>query len=154
MSINTRVEKTLNTRPATGSDFDFAWEVYRDAVRPMIEPKLKGKWDDTKEKENFRSIWEPTTVHVILLDGTPMGWGAVTSEKNKVVIKHFYFQEKHRGKGYGTKMLEELLAKWKGEGKEVHVDTVNGSRAASMAYRLGFIRKKEDTLVTSFVRKS
>lgn len=144
-------KRTLATRPATDRDFDFAWEVYVEAVRPVIEPKLDRSWDDAFERERFRETWDAATAHVIALDDEAIGWGAVTESQDRIVIDHFYIREHHRGRGYGATLLSELRKSWTETGKAVHASLVKDSRLIGAAERFGFERTQEDDLVQEMV---
>ncbi|MEW6734858.1 MAG: GNAT family N-acetyltransferase [Acidobacteriota bacterium] len=145
------IERVLETRPATDSDFDFAWRIYLEAVRPMIEPKLNRAWDDADERERFRSIWQPANAHVITLDNQPIGWGSANISDDKAVIDHLYIEEQYRGKGYGTKLLSELLNLWNSQGKAVHASIIKENRAISLSHRLGFEQVHEDALAINVI---
>jgi GNAT superfamily N-acetyltransferase len=144
-------EKLLATRPASDSDFDFAWKVYCKSVKPLIEPKLSRAWVDDDERERFRFLWDPAVAQVITIDDEPVGWGAATVTEEKVVIDHLYFLEEHRGKGYGTRLLSELIQLWKGQGKAVHASVLKENRALSLAARLGFEKLQDDDLARNLV---
>jgi len=120
----------------------------------MIEPKLDAPWDDKREQENFRSIWVPENAHVVMLDSSPIGWGAMTTGSDSITIDHFYLLEPHRGKGYGTKILEAVIADAKRTGKDVRADALKEGRVLSLVPRLGFVEVAENDLVKSFLHKT
>ncbi|HET9225048.1 MAG TPA: GNAT family N-acetyltransferase [Thermoanaerobaculia bacterium] len=130
------------------------WETYREAIKPLIGPKLEGGWDDKREQDRFKAVWREDSSHIVMLDGEPIGWGAITLEATTVTIDHFYLLEAHRGKGYGTRILESLISQWNREGKEVRANVIRDNPALSLAPALGFMETEEGTSLTkSLIRK-
>jgi predicted GNAT family acetyltransferase len=144
-------ERILATRPAASADFDYAWKVYQQAIRPLIEPQLQRTWVESNENARFRSVWNEANAHVITLDGTAVGWAAANVTDTEVEIEHFYIEEPHRGKGYATRILTELIRNWLAEGKSVHASVLTAGRATALAKRLGFSHQRQDELVTLMV---
>jgi GNAT superfamily N-acetyltransferase len=54
-----------------------------------------------------------------------------------VTVDHFYIRETHRGQGFGGKVLQELLTRWKAAGKPVEFSVLKGVRAMNFVTRLG-----------------
>ena len=78
----------------------------------------------------------------------PKGWDTAGI---KAVIDHLYFLEEHRGKGYATRLLSELLQLWKAQGKAVHASVLKENRALSLAARLGFEKLQDDDLARNLI---
>jgi GNAT superfamily N-acetyltransferase len=136
-------EQLLTTRSATDSDLEYVWKVYKEAVKSHIEPKLKQGWVDANELTNFRKAWKPANSHIIMMDSVPIGWGGVVVTPTEASIEHLYIEPAHRGKGYGTRLISEMLQVWRKEGKAVHAPVLKGSRAIGAATRLGFEKRTD-----------
>lgn len=138
-------ERILATRPATESDFQYVWSVYREAVKPHITPKLKDGWHDDVEIENFRNMWKAPDSHIVTVDELPVGWGGVVTSGNEIWIEHLYIEPGHRGKGYGTRLVSELTKQWNQEGKSVHAPVLKDERLMKLVSRLGFEKTGADS---------
>ena len=139
-------EQVLSTRPATVADLDYVWNVYKEAVRPHIEPQLKHGWIEATEFSNFSKSWKQADTHIILIDGVSIGWGGVDLSGTDASIEHLYIEPAHRGKGYGTRLVSELLLVWEAEGKAVHAPILKGSPAIGAVIRLGFGKRSDSQL--------
>lgn len=131
-------EKLLATRPAKDSDFQYVWDVYREAVKAHIGPKLKGGWVDSVEVEKFRKTWKAGDSHIVLMDSIPIGWSGVVASEKEVRIEHLYIEPQHRGKGYGTRLVSEMTKRWTNEGKAVYAPVLREKRLVTAISRLGF----------------
>jgi GNAT superfamily N-acetyltransferase len=138
-------ETLLATRPAKESDFQYVWGVYREAVKPYIEPKLKDGWIDSVEIERFRKIWKAADSHIIMVDKTPIGWGGAVVSENEIRIDHLYIEPQHRGKGYGTRLVSELTKMWSKEGKTIYAPVLREKRLVALTSRIGFVKHGDDT---------
>jgi len=139
-------EKLLKTRPANENDFQYVWNVYSEAVKPLVEPKLKGGWVDTVEIERFRKTWKAAGSHIIMLDNTPIGWGGAVVSEREVRIDHLYIEPSHRGKGYGSRLVAELTKQWSKDGKTVYASVLRDEkRLAVLSSRLGFVKGSDET---------
>jgi GNAT superfamily N-acetyltransferase len=131
-------QQKLETRSATADDINYVWNVYKDAIRSHVEPHLKNGWNDSEELNKFRKAWKPEDSHIIMLDGTPIGWGGATVSASSVTLDHLYIEPSHREKGYAHKLVSELLHRWKQEGKVVRAPILRGSPVIKFATELGF----------------
>lgn len=138
--------KTLETRSAAEADEDFVWSVYRDAVRPHIEPRLSSGWDDAKERVNFLGLFKACDAHIISLDGAPIGWVGGTDDGKTVVVEHLYVTAAYRGLGYGRRVFEGLLSQWNQAGKTVEASVLKNVRAKAALQGLGFTQVSDDDL--------
>jgi len=143
--------ETLATHAAKDHDFDFAWSVYSEVVRPLIEPKLNRTWTDSEEMENFREVWNSAESQIITLDGVPIGWGAAKVTDDEVEIYHLYISDQYRGKDYATTLLSELLQQWKAEGKTVRAPVLKDERLIPWTERLGGVKHEENDLIQIMV---
>lgn len=146
-------EQHLATRPATDGDFQYAWRVYSEAVKPYIEPKLKNGWIDEAEIERFRKVWNVADTHIITINGAAIGWAGAVISDTEVRIDHLYIEADHRGKGYGSKLVSEMSKTWTDQGKRIVAPVMKDQRLIDAAVRLGFQKHAEgdDTLVQLLV---
>jgi GNAT superfamily N-acetyltransferase len=131
-------QRILETSRATARDLDYVWSVYRQIVRPLIEPRLPGGWDDSTERGKFIDSFVLDESHILRLDGKPIGWLAGKDDGKTALLEHMYIEEPHRGKGYGGRVFQELLKEWKSAGKKVNVQVLKNTRAREFILRQGF----------------
>src|SRR5438105_12927678 len=96
----------LETRPATQGDFDFAWKVYSDHVKPLITPHMTRSWVDADERSRFATLWKPQEAHIMLLDGEPVGWFSCNIGQEIVDIEHGYILPAYQHRGIGGRILK------------------------------------------------
>jgi GNAT superfamily N-acetyltransferase len=148
-----RAASNLRTRAAKEQDFDFVWPIYRDAVRPFVEPKLDRKWDDEEELHRFKNLWRPSESYIITCEGEMIGWYAARVTERRATIHHFAIATPHRGKGHATQLLTKLLQTWTSEGREVEASALKGSRQAVLYQRLGGQQTRKDELAVFMMWK-
>ncbi|MBY4606370.1 GNAT family N-acetyltransferase [Rhizobium sp. 9T] len=142
------------TRDAVEADLGFAWMLYEQSVRPLMEPHLhlarKSAWDENAEKDAFLSIWDLKKVLMITVEDNPIGWLSIDSSENTIRIENIYLLEKFRGHGLGTTLLNWLIS--------IHPDRpfilslIEGCRSESLYNRLGFVEQKEIGFEKIFIR--
>jgi GNAT superfamily N-acetyltransferase len=150
-------ESVLETRPATGDDFQYVWSVYSDSIKDHITPHLKSGWDDAVEIERFRKIWNAADSHIIMVDQKPVGWGGVVISEKEVRIEHLYIEGAHRGKHIGPRLVSEMAAQWTREGKIVRAELLKDERIMELASHIGFEKTESDSdhpLTHTFTYKS
>src|SRR6185437_2779679 len=137
--------KIAETRPATQSDFEFAWKLYSDSVRPMMEQHIlrerNESWSHDEEKSRFAKIWDPAKVLIVTCDNEPIGWLSVAKSGDTVHLENFYIEAKYRSKGLGSALLSWLI----GQHKNTMFVTslITGSRSRSLYERVGFAEKRK-----------
>jgi GNAT superfamily N-acetyltransferase len=127
------------------NDFDYAWKVYSEAVKPHIAPLLKRGWEDHVEVDNFRKVWSLPTSHIITLDQIPVGWIGVLISGDHVEIEHLYIDSSFRGRGIGSRLVSELIKQWNQEGKAVKANELRDPRVSRFASRLGLVAAGSDS---------
>lgn len=132
--------KVAETGTATPADFEFAWKLYADSVRPLIEPHILRErneaWKDDDEKARFATIWDVSKVLIITCDGTPIGWVSVAETDKGVHLKNFYIDELYRNKGLGSAVLRWLITQHKT--RPFTASLIAGTPSRSLYERAGF----------------
>ena len=130
------------TECISNQDFETARKVTQ-AYMDWLNADLSYQNPDS-EFENFSEMYGPPdgTYLILLEDGTkPVGGAGLRRITGEICeIKRMYIEEGHRGKGYGKRLLLELLRKANALGYEkVRLETVPRLEIANGLYtRTGF----------------
>ena len=136
----------LQVRSATEDDFELIWQMYRDAVRPFVEPRLGRSWDDGEERDRFRHIWRPSESYVVTVGEDVIGWYAAMVTERRAAIHHFAIAEPHRRHGHATKLLSDLIHGWRSQGKDVEASALKESSLDALHRQLGGHKTREEEL--------
>jgi ribosomal protein S18 acetylase RimI-like enzyme len=105
-------------------------------------------WDDAAEKERFLTTLDLENSSIILFDGTPVGWFALSGDATHISIDHAYVANSYQRKGIGS-ILVEYIRKGAGKmGKTVLVETLKNGTASRFFEKQGF-RKHGDGEITT-----
>ena len=75
-------------RPATADDFEFAFEVKRDALGPYVAERWG--WDDALQIQHHQKQWVDKPWQVILCAGVPVGTVSVHWKATHLQFGEFY----------------------------------------------------------------
>jgi GNAT superfamily N-acetyltransferase len=139
-------QRILETRPATDSDEQFLWKLYEESVKPLMEKHIAGGWDSAAERTKFLSSVQLSGVHVLELDGQPIGWLGGEVGDTEAVLEHFYVEPGERGNGVGGTVFRELVDSWKAAGKTVKVSLHSDAKALDFVRRQGFVTAGGDQI--------
>lgn len=83
----------LEYREATADDFNFAWNVYAENVRPLI-----GGWAQHEQQAKFAQEWRNhDNKCIIRLDGEDIGWLSCVMGDAQVTVDNLHFLAGHPG---------------------------------------------------------
>jgi ribosomal protein S18 acetylase RimI-like enzyme len=137
----------ITLRPVGSSDRDFLLQVYastREEELRLVDwsadqkaafVRMQFEAQDAYYREHYR----PATFDVIELDGEPVGRLYVARWEDEIRIIDIALLPDHRGRGIGTRLLEELLAEGAETGKSVSVHVELNNPARRLYERLGFV---------------
>ena len=94
-------------RQAVADDFEFAFEVKRDALGPYVA-ECWG-WDDALQIQHHQKQWADKPWQVILCAGLPVGTVSVHWKQTHLQFGEFYITSSHRRRGLGTAVLSDSL---------------------------------------------
>jgi ribosomal protein S18 acetylase RimI-like enzyme len=136
----------LTLRAATPEDEGFLFRVYAST---RTEELAAVDWDDA-QKETFL-LWQAATQHryygeyypgatfqVILADETPVGRLYLHRRADEIRIMDIALLPEFRGRGYGTALIEQVLAEGRASGRRVTIHVELFNPALSLYRRLGF----------------
>lgn len=125
-------------RPCTASDYDWAYALKCDAYRDIVERQF-GPWDEAFQRALFTRRWNPTRAQIVLVDGEPVGFLNVENRPADEWIDEIQVVRAWRGRGLGTALLRDLIARATADRKPLRLQVLKGNpRAHALYLRLGF----------------
>ncbi|WP_433894499.1 N-acetyltransferase family protein [Streptomyces sp. CA-111067] len=137
-------------RGAELADVETIVELRAVVMRPDLE--RLGRFDEHRVRQRLRDGFSPEHTSVILADGAFAGCVTLRPAADGRWLEHFYLDPGVQGRGLGSAVLRELLARTDGEGVAVRLNVLQGSGARRLYERHGFVVEGEDAVDVSMVR--
>jgi ribosomal protein S18 acetylase RimI-like enzyme len=141
----------VTARPATPDDAPFLLAVY--ASTREEELALVGWTDEQKaafcasqfaaQDAWYRENYPGATYDVVLVDGEPAGRRYVARWPDEIRLMDIALLPAYRGRGIGSRLLDELLAEADAAGRRTSVHVEKFNRARSLYERLGFVEAED-----------
>jgi ribosomal protein S18 acetylase RimI-like enzyme len=132
------VDQTVSLRRAQKDDYEFAWKVYSAVVKPQMAAHLKHEWTDDEQKRRFATIWKPENAMIGSVGDVKVGWFAHVENKDEIILEHGYVLPEYQRRGFGSKVLTQLLEGFKGKGKPITLEVLKNSPYRGFFERFGF----------------
>lgn len=114
-------------------------------MRPDLE--RLGRFDPVRVRQRFLDAFLPQNTRVIVVDGHDVGLIAVRHESDAVWIEHFYLDPARQGRGLGSAVIAEVMAKHHRRGDlPFRLNVLQGSPARRLYERHGFALESEDAV--------
>lgn len=126
----------FDLRPAAPSDFEFAFEVKRDAMGPHI--RVRWEWDEQFQLRHHAKRWVEKPWQIICVGQTDIGTVSIDVRPTHMQFGEFYILAAYRGQGLGTCVLSEALCKADALGLETRLEYLKWNPVASLYARHGF----------------
>jgi ribosomal protein S18 acetylase RimI-like enzyme len=97
----------ISLRPASDLDFEFAFQVKKDALGPYIE-QVWG-WDETFQRRFHLNDWAQRRPEIVECDGQAVGTLDVVRHPDHLYIGDFYLLPSHQRRGIGSALLSRVL---------------------------------------------
>jgi ribosomal protein S18 acetylase RimI-like enzyme len=123
-------------RPAKPRDYLLAASLYLDGAESYLS-KI-GRWNGLRSKSRFRRGYKQAQTQVICVGDQPIGWMQVAEFVGRLHLHQLHLSAEFRGRGIGTRLLEDLLQRADSIGKPVTLEVMHGNRARRLYLRLGF----------------
>ena len=81
-------DRTIDLRPSTAKDFDFAWGLYRDLMKPLAEELME--WKEERQKVVVEREVVSGRASIIVAGGREVGWLHVREETNEIELCQLY----------------------------------------------------------------
>jgi ribosomal protein S18 acetylase RimI-like enzyme len=134
-------------RPATASDRDFLYGLHCATMREAIAQTWG--WDETWQRTDFEARFQRCEVSVIEIDGRATGAVWLEWRPAELYVTDLQILPELQGRGAGTAVLREIIAKAATLGIPVALQVLRVNRRAQRLYeRLGFrVTATSDTSV-------
>ena len=126
----------IELKKASESDFEFAFEVKKDAMGPYI--KSKWGWDETFQLTLHRQRWVEKPWFIILFESEPIGTLSIAENQEGKRLGEFYIKNAYRNKGIGTNILSQFLNECDKNSHRVVLEYLKWNPVGSLYKRHGF----------------
>lgn len=129
--------RAFRLRPAASEDFQFAWSLYRDLMKPLTV-ELLGWWNELGQKRVVVLALAQEGTSVIVINESDAGWLQVVELPDSIYLVQLCLLPSLQNRGIGTAIVRELSDKATQAGKPLILDVMKNNRARSLYERLGF----------------
>lgn len=145
-------ETNWGLRPGRAEDVEAMAELRAEAMRDDLV--RLGRYDEHRVRRRLRDGFSPAHTSVIEVDGALAGCVTVRpyEDGEGLYLEHFYLHSRTRGRGLGTAVLRELLARADEAALPVRLVVLQGSAARRLYEREGFAWESEDPVDVLMVR--
>lgn len=130
--------------PVTKADFEPLLTLRTDVMREHLE--RVGRYTPERSRKMFRGHFDEPGTRLILQDGVRVGCVGFRRHDHEIRIDSFYLERRLHGSGLGTNILMALLAEADTADLPVRLEVLNGSPAARLYLRHGFVKLREDEI--------
>jgi GNAT superfamily N-acetyltransferase len=127
----------VDLRPATWSDYSFAFRVHCAAMRPSVEPIFG--WDERFQARYFRLHFNPAQRQIIRFAGVDVGIFSVEEQEESLFLALIAILPRYQQLGIGTTLIRGLQREARERGFPVTLRVLKSNHRARALYkRLGF----------------
>jgi len=126
----------IELKKATENDFDFAFEVKKQAMGPHIISKWG--WDEEYQLYLHKQKWKEKPWFILVCEGEHVGTVSIHRLEKYIRFGEFYLLDNYRNKGIGSTVLKELLAECDRKYKKVVLEYLKWNPVGSLYKRNGF----------------
>jgi ribosomal protein S18 acetylase RimI-like enzyme len=127
----------FSLRPANPDDLEVLYAIHRAAMKKYVE-RTWG-WDEDWQARYFREQFDAATRQVICCAGVVAGFLDVRDASDSVYLVNIEFAPEFQGRGIGTRLICELLARAAARSVPVKLQVLKANPSAQALYaRLGF----------------
>ncbi|MFF0425894.1 GNAT family N-acetyltransferase [Streptomyces sp. NPDC004520] len=139
-------------RPGRAQDVEAIAELRAEVMREDLV--RLGRYDEHRVRQRLRDGFSPAHTSVIEVDGALAGCVTVRpyEDGEGLYLEHFYLDPDTQGRGLGTAVLRELLARADEASLPVRLVVLQGSAARRLYEREGFAWESEDPVDVLMVR--
>ena len=123
-------------RPASRSDFDFCWPIYRDAMKPLTE--AMSQWNEPAQHKVVAQAVTDSGTSILRQDQADVGWLQVEESRHVVQLKQIFLLPTVRNRGLGTSFLTWMKERADRKRKDLTLEVMGNNPARRLYERLGF----------------
>lgn len=119
------------------NDYKFIYDIKKSAYKDYVE-KHYGPWKENEQIKFFDDYIKKQSnfIKIIVLDNKSIGFVDISVIDNICEINNICIDEKYRGQGIGTQILNDCLNKHKD--KDIKLQYFKSNRVGNLYKRLGF----------------
>ncbi len=129
-------------RNAQDSDYGLAEHLYLATMKPLLS--RLGAFDELEFIANFKRLYRPADVKIIVVDGVDAGWLQISESEQEISLYQIHIGPGYRSRGIGTRLMQDLLARGRQQRKPISLYVVRNNPAKALYERLGFKVVGED----------
>jgi len=129
--------RAFQLRPASSTDFRFAWSLYKELVLPLAV-ELLGEWYETGQKRIVDLALAQKGTSIIVVDGLDAGWMQVVELPESAYLRQLYLAPAFQNRRIGTIIITELIGRARVARKLLMLTAMKNNRARVFYERLGF----------------
>jgi ribosomal protein S18 acetylase RimI-like enzyme len=128
--------KAVAIRKASEADFDFLFELHRQALGPYVEQTWG--WDEVWQRDYFKEHFMSRPCEVIELQGERIGCMRVEDQEEFVLLDYIAIMPAHQRIGLGTHLVRTVLKRAVDRGVPARLKVLRVNPAKTLYERLGF----------------
>lgn len=127
---------TFELRPATKSDLDFCWPIYRDSMKPLTE--ALGPWNESAQHKLIVDAVRDAGTSILRQHEDDAGWLQVEETRHIVHLQQIFLLPAMRNRGLGTAFLSWMKERAERKRKDLTLEVMSNNPARRLYERLGF----------------
>lgn len=136
--------------PITEADFEPLLAIPIEVMREHLERVFRYK--PSRARRIFRQHFDEPGLRLILVDDERAGCVAFRVGREEIKIDSFYLTARYHNRGFGTTILNVLLAEADTLRRPVRLEVLRGSPAGRFYERHGFAKLGEDDVEVRYER--
>jgi len=128
--------KEVTLRRATEADYDFLYNLHKDALKPYIDETWG--WDEEWQSRYFSERFDPTSREIIQHRGLDIGCVSVQDEGDALFIAYIAILPGYQRQGIGSHLIRRVLQEAESRNIPVRIHTLKVNPARELYERLGF----------------
>jgi len=124
-------------RPATDADANLCYDIKKKAFGGYID-EVWG-WDEAIQRRLHDTDFDHRKFRIAEIDGQTIGLLSIRAEGGSLWVSQIYILPIHQNKGYGTRIIREVISEADEAGKSVKLQVLKINPAKKLYDRLGFL---------------
>ena len=133
---------TIERRPASPEDFEFARKTHHESYRDVVVKQF-GSWDEKQQDDFFTTAWKGSPHEILSMDGELCGYFSMEETPDAIELHELVLLPKFQGKGIGGKLLSSTIEIAKLKNKPLHLEVLKENKAVELYRKLGFVETDE-----------
>ena len=125
-------------RPYKPSDYDWLYSLREKSYRDVVVAQF-GDWDKDLQRNLYQAGWNPRTIQIMELEGSPVGMLSTEVIDDVVWMREIQIEPNYQRMGIGTSLIRSIVASALEANRTVKLQVLLANDLAKSLYdRLGF----------------